>query len=142
MNGCIALVNGVLDAKAGHPESRTDPVSRPVAHGSLDLFADRVTVLDLVPRIGLELADAEADLLLVAIDAEDDRLEFLADGEDIARARDALGPRELGDVDKAFDPFLDLTNAPYGKRKTECRKEALTLAGPTTRRRMRRCRFI
>ena len=73
-----------------------------------DLFADRVTVLDLVPRVGLELADAEADFLLVAVDAEDDRLQLLADGEDIARARDALGPRELGDVDEAFDPFLDL----------------------------------
>jgi hypothetical protein len=60
-------------------ETRTMPampsssaVSGHVAHGSLDLLADRVTVLDLVPRIGLELADAEADLLLVAVDAEDD----------------------------------------------------------------------
>jgi hypothetical protein len=78
-------------------------VSGHVAHGSLDLFADRVTVLDLVPRIGLELADAEADLLLVAVDAEDDCLQLLADGEDIARARNALGPRELGDVDEALD---------------------------------------
>jgi hypothetical protein len=53
-------------------------------------------VLDLVPRVGLELADAEADLLFVAVDAENDGLQLLADGEDIARARDALGPRELG----------------------------------------------
>jgi hypothetical protein len=48
-----------------------------VAHGPLDLFADRVTVLDLVPRIGLELADAEADFLLVAVDAEDDGLRMV-----------------------------------------------------------------
>ena len=78
-----------------------------VADRALDLLADLVAVLDLVPRIGLELADAEGDLLLFLVDAEHDGFEFLADGEHVGRARDALGPGEFGDVDEAFDAFFD-----------------------------------
>ena len=78
-----------------------------VADRALDLVPDHVADFDLVPRIGLELADAEGDLLLVAIDAEDDGFDFLAERENVGRARDALGPGEFGDVDEAFDAFLD-----------------------------------
>ena len=74
-----------------------------VADLALDAGADRVAVFDLVPRIRLELADAEGDLLLLLVDAEHDGLDFLADREHVGRAGDALGPGELGDVDEAFD---------------------------------------
>ena len=80
----------------------------------LNGLADHVAVLDLVPRIGLELADAEGDLLLFLVDAEDDGLDFLTDIEDVGRASDALGPGELGDVDEAFDAFLELDERAVG----------------------------
>ena len=78
-----------------------------VADLALDLRADRVAVLDVVPGIGVELADAEGDLLLFLVDAEHDGFDFLADGEHVGRARDALGPGEFGDVDEAFDAFFE-----------------------------------
>ena len=45
---------------------------------ALDLAADGELLLDLVPRIGLELAHAEGDLLLFLVDAEHDGFDFLA----------------------------------------------------------------
>jgi len=65
---------------------------------------------------GVELADAEADLLLFLVDAEHDGLDFLADGEDIGRTGDALGPGELGDVDEAFDAFFHFDECAVGAR--------------------------
>ena len=61
----------------------------------------------LVPWIGLELANAEGDFLLLAIDAEHDRFDFLFGLEHIGRFRDALGPGEFGDMDEAFDTGFD-----------------------------------
>ena len=63
-------------------------------------------LLDLVPRIGLELAQAERNLLLLLVDAEHDGFDFLAHGEDVGRTHDALRPGQLGNVDEAFDAFL------------------------------------
>ena len=54
-------------------------VSGQVADRAFDLAADGELLLDLVPRIRLELADAERDLLLFLVDAEDDGFDFLAD---------------------------------------------------------------
>ncbi len=79
-----------------------------VAHDSLDLFADLIAVLDLVPWVRFELADAEADLLLFLVDAEHDCFDFLANGEHVAGTGDPLGPGEFGNVNESFDPFLDL----------------------------------
>ena len=50
-----------------------------VADRALDGGADRVAEFDLVPRVGLELADAERDFLLLDADAEHDGFDFLAD---------------------------------------------------------------
>jgi hypothetical protein len=78
-----------------------------VAHGALHGLADRVLVLHLVPRVALELADAERDLLLVFVYAEHDRFDFLALGQHVTRTGDALGPRELGDVNETFDALFE-----------------------------------
>ena len=77
-------------------------VSCHVADRALDLLADHVADFDLVPRIGLELADAERDLLLVLVYAENHGLDLLAEREHVGRARDALGPGELRDVNEAL----------------------------------------
>ena len=49
-----------------------------VADLALDAAADGKFLLDLIPRIGLELAQAERNLLLFLVDAEDDGFDFLA----------------------------------------------------------------
>jgi len=85
-----------------------------VAHLAADAGAHGVVVADLLPRIGLELADAERDLLLFLVEVEDDRVDFLADLEDVGRLLDALGPGEFGDVDEAFDAAFDLDERAVG----------------------------
>ena len=79
-----------------------------VAHLAADAGADRVVVADHVPRVGLQLAEAEGDLLVVLLDAEDDRIELLTDLEQLGGLGDALGPGHLGDVDEALDARLEL----------------------------------
>ena len=67
---------------------------------AVDVLADRETGLDLLPRIGLELLEAEGDALLLAVDVEDDDIDRLADGEHLARVVDAA-PAHVGDVQQA-----------------------------------------
>ena len=50
---------------------------------ALDLFADHVAKLDLVPRIRFELADSKGDFLLIFVDAKHEGFDFLTKGEDI-----------------------------------------------------------
>ena len=52
---------------------------------ALDLRADGVLGLDVVPRIGQLLLEAEADAFLFAVDVEHHDVDFLADLEDFAR---------------------------------------------------------
>ncbi len=85
-----------------------------VADLAANAGADRVVVADHVPRVGLELAQAERDLLLVLLDAEDDRIELLADLEQLGGLGDALCPGHLGDVDQALDARLDLDERAVG----------------------------
>ena len=83
-------------------------VGREVADLALDLRADREALLDRVPRIRLRLADAQRDLLVLDVDREDDDLNLVADREHVGRARDALRPAELGDVDETLNAGGDL----------------------------------
>ena len=85
-----------------------------VANLALDLFADHVAKLDLVPWIWFELANAEGDLLLVLVDAEHEGFDFLAECEDIRWTRDALGPGEFRHVDETFDAVFDLNECAVG----------------------------
>ncbi len=64
-------------------------------------------MLDLVPWIGFELADAEGDFLLLLVHAKHDGFDFLAQGENVGRTRDALRPGEFGDVNETLDAFFD-----------------------------------
>ena len=112
-------------AEVGHVDHAVDAffqfheraVSGEVADLALDLGADREAGVDVVPWIGVELADAEGDLALFLADAEHDGLDLLADGEHVGRTGDALRPGEFGDVDEAFDAFFDL-------RRTRRRRRA------------------
>ncbi len=77
------------------PSSSSDEsaVRGEVADGALDLAADLVAMLDFVPRIGFELADAEGDFLLLFVHAEHHGFDFLAHGEHVGRARDGAWSR-------------------------------------------------
>ena len=74
----------------------------------LILRADRVLLAELVPRVALDLLEAERDPPRRRIDAEHHRLDGVADVEDLRRMLDALAPRHLGDVDQALDARLEL----------------------------------
>ena len=82
-------------------------VSGEVADRALDRGAHWVAELDFVPWVGVELANAEGDLLLLDADAENDGRDFLTDFENIARTSDALDPGEFGHMDKTFNTTLD-----------------------------------
>ena len=75
---------------------------------ALDVAADGEFLLDLIPRIRFELAQAQRNLLLLLVHAEDDRFDFLAGGQNIGRTHDAFRPRQFGNVNEAFDAFLEL----------------------------------
>src|SRR5581483_3557430 len=85
-----------------------------IANLAFDFRARRVLLHGFVPRIGFELADAEGDFLLLAVDAEHDGFDFLVRLEDIGRFGDALGPGKFGDVDEAFDTGLEFHERAVG----------------------------
>src|SRR5579872_4413744 len=78
-----------------------------VADLARDRRADRVLLGQLVPRIALDLLQAERNPARAGIDAEHHRLDGVADVEDLRRVLDALAPRHLADVDQAFDARLE-----------------------------------
>src|SRR6266568_59208 len=73
-----------------------------VANLALEPGAGRVFLEGPVPGIGLQLAQAQRNLLLVAVDAQHGGLDVLALLEHIGRFGDALGPGEFRDVNEAF----------------------------------------
>ena len=70
--------------------------------------------LGAVPRVGFELANAEADFLLVPIDTEHDGFDLLTGREDVARFGDAFGPGQLGDMNEAFDAGFEFHKRTVG----------------------------
>ena len=89
-------------------------VAGEVANLAADLAARRILLGGLVPRIGFELADAQGNLLFLAIDAENDGFDFLFRLEHVRRLGDPLGPGKLGDMHEAFDAGLDLDERAVG----------------------------
>ncbi len=64
--------------------------------------ADRVLLLDPLPRVLLELLQAERDPLPLRLEGEDLHLELVADGQDLGRVLDAAAG-DVGDVEQAVD---------------------------------------
>ena len=63
---------------------------------------DRVLLGDVLPRIGVQLLEAEGDALALPIDVENLDLERLADLDHLAGVLDAA-PRHVGDMQQAVD---------------------------------------
>ena len=64
--------------------------------------ADRVLLLDVLPRIRLQLLQAERDALAVPVDVEHLDLQLVADRHHLGRVADAA-PRHVRDVQQAVD---------------------------------------
>src|SRR5580704_12399479 len=73
-----------------------------------DLRAGRILLRHLRPRVRFELADAKGYLLLLALDFEHKRVNFLADLQYIGSPRYTLGPRKLGDMYHTLDSVFQL----------------------------------
>src|SRR5476651_1798357 len=81
---------------------------RQVADLAADLRADRVLLGQVVPRVGLDLLEAERDAARRRVHAEHHRVHRVADVQQLRGVLDALAPRHLADVDQAFDARLEL----------------------------------
>ena len=69
---------------------------------ALDARADRILLVGAVPRVLLDLLQAEADALGGRVELEDDDTDLLADLEHLRRVADAA-PAHVGDVEQAVD---------------------------------------
>ena len=67
-----------------------------------DALADLIFAWRGLPRLGLELLEAEGDLFCFGIDFEDADLDLLADGEHVFGLADA-GAGDVADVEQAVD---------------------------------------
>src|SRR5262245_11734742 len=79
-----------------------------VADAAFDPGSDAIAIRERLPRVRLDLLDAEADAPVVRIDFEHLRLDLLTDRKELRWVFDALRPRHLRDVHEAFDARLDL----------------------------------
>src|SRR5262249_20620090 len=95
----LADVDEAFDARLEFDEGA---VAHHVDHFAGVLGADRVLLLDLFPRAGLLVLEAEGDLFLLLVHGEDIDLQLLIDLDDLVRIGDAT-PAHVGDVEKAVD---------------------------------------
>src|SRR5688572_17309088 len=79
-----------------------------VADLALDAGADRVLLGQLVPRVALDLLEAQRNAAGRRIDAEHLRFHGVADVQDLRRVLDALAPRHFADMDQPFDARFEL----------------------------------
>ena len=63
---------------------------REVANDAFLLGLDRVTLVDLGPRVLLQLLQAEGHLAVFAVDVEDNAFDFVADTQEILCAAEVL----------------------------------------------------
>src|SRR5262245_20634077 len=77
-----------------------------ILHFPFDLGAGRIFLDKGLPRIAHGLLQTERYAPLDRIDLEDLHVHLLRGRHDLAGMHVLLGPRHLGDVDKAFDPRL------------------------------------
>ena len=81
-------------------------VSGQVADRTAHLRANRVTTVDLVPWVGLQLTHAQRNLAFLRGNAQHNSFQLLTHRQHIRRTCNALGPGQLGNVNEAFDPVF------------------------------------
>src|SRR5579862_490559 len=83
-------------------------VAGEIAHLALDAGADGIFLFGVVPRIAFQLTDAKGNFLFLAVDAQDNRFNFLVRLEHIAGFGHAFRPGKLGDVHESFHARFEL----------------------------------
>src|ERR1700691_6247087 len=63
---------------------------------------------EALPNIGLQLLDAQREAAILRLNAENNSLDLFALLDDFRGVLDALGPAQVGDVDKAVDSVFNL----------------------------------
>ena len=81
---------------------------REVAHLGRALRADGVLGLDVLPRIGRQLLDAERHLALLTVEGQDNGLHLVADLHELLGRTQVLAPRHFGYVDQPLHTRSDL----------------------------------
>src|ERR1700680_992098 len=79
-----------------------------VPNPAFDARSNDILVLDYIPGIGLELANAQRNLLLLFVDSKDNGFNQLALTEHIRGTGNSLGPGEIRNMDQSFNTFLNL----------------------------------
>src|SRR5690606_14543056 len=74
-----------------------------IGHAALVDRAERVALLDRIPRVFLQLLHAEADAVGLAVHLDDLHLDRLADGDDFGRVIHPT-PGHVGDVQQPVHP--------------------------------------
>ena len=80
-----------------------DAVIGDAHHAALDAGIDREFRLDIHPRVGADLLEAEGNAFFLLIELENHDLDLVANGEHLRGVIDAA-PRHVGDVQQAVDP--------------------------------------
>src|SRR5690606_39026109 len=75
---------------------------------TMDLVATLEVGGEVLPGVGAALLHAQRDATAVLVDLEDHDLDFLAQGDDLARIDVLVGPVHFRDVHQALDASLDL----------------------------------
>src|SRR5690606_8773217 len=75
---------------------------------AFDFSAGRMREGECLPRVFQRLLEAERNTALGRIDFENDNVDILRRGQDLAGMYVLLGPGHFGDVDQAFDARLQL----------------------------------
>src|SRR6478735_12689221 len=89
-------------------EAKEQPELGLVLDFAFDQRAGRIFLDEDLPWIAHGLLEAERNSALDRIHLEDLHIHLLRGGDDLAGMHVLLGPRHLGDVDKAFDAGLEL----------------------------------
>src|ERR1051326_5973563 len=128
-------VNSVLDLDEGAKVGE-------VAHASFNCRADGIFLVQPLPRIRLQLLQAERNPALVGIHIENHALDLIADVHQLGGMFHALGPGHLTHVDQAFNALLQLDEgAVVGDAKhaaLDARANGIALCGvePRVRRKL------
>ena len=111
-DGCLILLHDMSEMwiRPSMPSSTSTNAPNSVRLRTLPVIVvpDRIPARELVPRIGLDLLQAQRNAPRAGIDAEHHRFHLIALVEDLRRVLDALAPRHFGDVDEAFHARLEL----------------------------------
>src|SRR5579872_450661 len=78
-----------------------------VAYPAFDGHADRILIMQGVPRIFCKLPHAQGNAALARIDVQHHTFDLIADVNQLRRMLHALGPRHFTDVHQTFDALLE-----------------------------------